>query len=1127
MYEVFQNYLTFSENSGRNGFILPQWEQNPTSAIHPSVRVQFERMRAIGALLEASPSEIVFSTLEALSQKLPLISTLVQFSIFIKQGFELESREWLSQKLLNAGYFQVDTVTDVGTFAVRGELIDIFAPNHTSPIRIELFDLEVERIRSFDPNTQMSLPESELREAHFIPTRESFIPYETVPLVREKIKSLADSEGIPRAIRDPLFNQLQPGVYPEHSPFWAPFIHEKTSSFFESFQPEVVIHIDSIGCEQNWDGFKDDFKKNHLQALQEGRFIPYFEELFDPPKFPTSMGQIFLDQVRLSDLSELPDLSSEEGTDFEVKETSFYNLKIKNNSDFKEKIQTGFEHVLPLFQAWKKKNYSVTIFSATESQAERIRFILEQRGISVSIPGSSPDPSSTSVLLKEGALTEGFRWPAEKIVVLSETDFLGTQKPLRKSRGRKADSAEDSRKNWSDLQTLTDLNIGDCVVHQDHGIGRYLGIVKLTLQQVENEFISLEYANKDKLYLPVYRVNVIQKYMGSGEGTTILDRLGAKDFEKEKESVKTAVRKIAFDLIQLYAERQIRPGIRLSRDDDFGFKEFEAAFPYDETPDQLKAIDSVLDDLSSGKVMDRLICGDVGYGKTEVAIRAAFKTVTEGYQVAVLVPTTILCQQHENSFRARMQNYPIRVDSVSRFKSNKEQKTTLEDLEAGKVDILIGTHRLLSKDVDFKKLGLVIVDEEHRFGVEHKEKLKAMKLNTHILTLSATPIPRTLHMALSGIREISLITTPPINRLPVKTYIAKFDEELIKRAIEFELNRGGQVFFVHNRVQSIYEIGKKIKELVPRAEVGIGHAQMSEKELEKVMIDFYQKRTNVLVSTTIIESGIDIPNANTMLINRADHFGLAQLYQIRGRVGRGQNRAYAYLLLPGEGLITEDAKRRLEVIQKFVELGSGFSIASHDLEIRGGGDILGAAQSGHIQAVGFEMYMELLDEAVREIQGKKSTTESQKEPEIKVPFSAFLSEQYIPDTHQRLSLYRRLSSSSKDSEVDRIESELQDRFGKLPSESQNLLWLIRVKILLKTLRVDALTVGPERIVLQPGAQSLLDPVRAIALISSQPKKYQLTPESKFVAHVKVLALKELYFTLQILLKELQTKGIKS
>lgn len=727
---------------------------------------------------------------------------------------------------------------------------------------------------------------------------------------------------------------------------------------------------------------------------------------------------------------------------------------------------------------WLQEKKKVILFANTPSQLDRIQFLLKEHSLV---------PSSEGLQIKLGTLSAGFHWPDEKLVVLNESELLGIKKTPR-SRTTKQTKEKVTPSDWSGLQALSDLDVGDAVVHIDHGIGRYLGIVRLNLSGAPSDFLQLEYANNDKLYLPVYRLNLIQKYAGSSQ-TVSLSRLGSQQFQKTKEKVKESVKTLAIDLVQLYAERAIRSGVIFSPRDTV-YHEFEASFPFEETPDQLQAIEAVQADLESGKVMDRLVCGDVGYGKTEVAIRAAFRAVNDGKQVAILVPTTLLAQQHEQSFQNRFKDYPILIESFSRFKSPKEQKKILEALQQGKLDIIIGTHRLLSKDVHFQNLGLIIVDEEHRFGVEHKERLKTLKTNTHVLTLTATPIPRTLYMALSGLREISVINTPPIDRLPIRTYLSRYDESLIQRAIEFELSRGGQVFFLHNRVVQIHKVARKLKELVPHAEVIVAHGQMPENELEEAMIAFYQRKANVLVCTAIIESGLDLPSANTLLVERADTLGLSQLYQIRGRVGRGDQRAYCYLLLPEHGNMTSEAKQRLEVIQKFVELGSGFSIASHDLEIRGGGNLLGPQQSGNIAAVGFDLYTELLEEAIREIQGKPSELDERtKEPEIKTPFPAYLSEEFIPDIHHRLSLYRRFSVAKTETEVDQLEAELHDRFGHLPLEAQNLIWMIRLKLLLKQRGIHLLTVGAEKISMQIG-------------------------ETKQVISLVVQSLQELYFSLE-------------
>lgn len=1104
--------------------VLPPWEQSPFSPISPSIRTRLSRIATLTEVFSDLPPQVILTTLEAGLIKTLSPQTLRSFSFSLKKGESVESRETLSARLADAGYLKVDPVEDPGTYSVRGDIVDVFTPGQNRAIRIELFGDEIEKIRFFDPENQRTFADSETPWVRFGPAKEILIHPGNLSQIRDLIKTRADDLGISRSVRDPLLETVFAGSTPDHSEFWAKFAYTDSAAFLSVFPIKNLLVIDELSCQQNWDQALAENKDREKTILSEGLLIPSLEEIFSIPNDPIrsipAEKKIFLDQITLASLEQIshPDEGDPDKTPDTI--SAHHKTFIRANTDLHSSGKSGMQDLEPQFRLWIKQGFKILVLAPTESQIDRLEFLFRERNlITTKVSTATQAPLTSGIIsLCEGTLNEGFRWPTEGLVVVTEAEVLGN-KSHRKNKRATSESGS-AAKDWSNLQGLTDLSVGDVVVHIDHGLGRYQGLVRLTLSGAPADFLLLEYANKDKLYLPVYRLNVIQKYMG-GSDSVALDRLGSQQFNKAKEKVREAVKKIAFDLVQLYAQRKVKPGLRISPRDST-FREFEGKFPFDETPDQMKAIDATLLDMESGQAMDRLICGDVGYGKTEVAIRAAFKVLSEGFQVAVLVPTTVLAHQHEQSFKTRMKDFPVHIASVSRFKSAKEQKKILEDVEKGKVDVIIGTHRLLSKDVKFKNLALVIVDEEHRFGVEHKEKLKTLRVNTHFLTLSATPIPRTLHMALAGLRDISLINTAPINRLPIRTYVSKFDEDLVKRAIEMELSRGGQVFFVHNRVQSIYEIAQRIQELVPHAQVIVGHGQMSEGALEKVMMDFYQKKANVLVSTTIIESGLDVPTANTMIINRADRFGLAQLYQLRGRVGRSGTRAYAYLLLPAEGGVSEDAKKRLEVIQKFVELGSGFSIASHDLEIRGGGDLLGASQSGHVASVGFDLYTELLEDAIRAIQGQPMVAEdAHREPEIKMPFSAFLSEDYVPDVHQRLGLYRRLSGSATETEIDEIEVELQDRFGALPEEGKNLLWLIRIKQMLKALRVDALTVGPEKVVLTPGSQSSLDPVRAIALVASQPKKYQLTPESKFIAQVKTLSLKDLYFTIHTLLTEMQ------
>jgi transcription-repair coupling factor (superfamily II helicase) len=1116
--------------------VFPTWEQSPYSPIAPSIRTRLARVGALARLHENGTQTILCSSLPAIAQATIPVTDFEAFSISLEKDGSIESREALVQRLLEAGYLQVDPVEDPGTFAVRGDIIDVFPPQLEEPVRIELWGDVVEKIRPFEPSSQRAR-DREISKLRLPPAREVLINRKTSASLRERVKARADDLGISRAVRDPILASIHEGVFPDHSDAWAPFAYENRATLLDHLPPGTrVVWGDELSISQNADSFLEEQKKLSSAPEGSGSVLPAVESLFSLgdslDRRLRELARLYLDQVALADLSDVPTSEADAptqagelvGAQAEPEPTARHRADVRTNSDLGRGSKHSLGELEPKFRLWLKQGFKIVVLASTTSQLERIRFLLDEREIPCRMgPPEGGGLIAGAAVLAEGQLSEGFRWPAEGLVVLTEGDVVGARHVKRGRSSRASRDSASAAKDWAGLQALSDLSIGDAVVHVDHGIGRYQGLSRLELSGAPADFLLLEYANRDKLYLPVYRLNVIQKYAGVGAAVT-LDKLGSQQFAKTKEKVREAVKKLAFDLIELYAQRSIRPGARFSPRDAV-LSEFEAAFPFDETPDQMKAIDAILFDMESGKVMDRLVCGDVGYGKTEVAMRAAFRAVTEGKQVAVLVPTTVLAFQHEQSFRSRFKDYPIRIESVSRFKSAKEQKAVLEDAAGGKVDVLIGTHRLLSKDVRFKDLALVIVDEEHRFGVEHKERLKTLKLNTHVLTLTATPIPRTLHMALSGLREISLINTPPVDRLPIRTFVSKYDDSLIQRAIDFELSRGGQVFFLHNRVQTIHEIATRIQELVPAAKVIVAHGQMGEGELERAMLEFYEKKGNVLVCTTIIESGLDVPTANTMIINRADSLGLAQLYQIRGRVGRGQARAYAYLMIPDEGAVTEDAKKRLEVIQRFVELGSGFSVASHDLEIRGGGDLLGPQQSGHIAAVGFDLYTELLEEAIREIQGKTPAPEqSRREPEIKVPYPAFLADTYVPDVHQRLSLYRRCSAAENEATLDLLEQELRDRFGPLPPEAQSLLWLIRIKQLLKQLGVDALTVGPERASLVPGPASQLDPVRAVVLVSAYPKIYQLTPDSKLVVKIPSVGMRDLYFALETLLKQLASSA---
>jgi len=649
------------------------------------------------------------------------------------------------------------------------------------------------------------------------------------------------------------------------------------------------------------------------------------------------------------------------------------------------------------------------------------------------------------------------------------------------------------------ISAFRDLRINDYVVHKDFGVGRYLGLKSMDFVGVPNDYVLIEYRDGDKLYIPVYRLNILQKYVG-GEGAQVaLDKLGGEAWAKTKKKAEKAIADLAAQFLEIQAKRKLLSAPAFS---PIGpdYLQFEMEFPFDETPDQLRAIEDVMLDLGQKHPMDRLVCGDVGYGKTEVAMRAAFRAVLDGKQVAVLVPTTVLAFQHFESFKSRFRNTPTRIEMISRFRTAAETKKILNELKDGKIDILIGTHRLISPDIQFKDLSLLIIDEEHRFGVVHKERLKQMSSSIHVLSMTATPIPRTLNMAMTGIKEISVISTPPPDRLSVRTFVCRDSDEVITEAIQNELLRDGQIFFVHNRIESIFEIHKKLIALFPKIKIAVVHGQMDADQLESKMLGFYRGEFQVLLTTAIIESGLDIPRSNTIIIDRANYFGLAQLYQLRGRVGRSTQRAYCYLLAPPESNLTKDAKERLQVIQRYSDLGSGFNIASHDLEIRGAGDLLGKDQSGHINAIGVDLYFELLEESIRALRGQEKKNEV--EPEITLKVSAFFPNNYLPDVGERVSLYRKLSSAKSEEEISYIETEIRDRLGPLPEEVVNLIGLMIIKLYLKQLHVLRMSCGPKRTSLQFASTTPASPERLVALIQSNPQRYSLTPDQKFVFSVE-------------------------
>jgi transcription-repair coupling factor (superfamily II helicase) len=1015
----------------------------------------------------------------ALQQKLPPPERLQEALVYVVAG-ETLAREVFVQNLLEGGYERRPVVEERGEFSVRGGIIDLFPPLYAQPVRLEFWGDEVESLRFFDPASQRS--REALEELLVLPASEVILdgPAREHALARRKRR------------QDPQFWQnVQLGQHFPRIERHIEDFYEQPLTLWDYLPPDtVVVEWDPLNLAQ-------DLRKLEEQAGAEPQGW-----LDEKPWEERRRGfaTVFCPLLPMG----LP-----------AEEKEFFFQVEGNEGLAQELAQAGAEggRLIPALAArleeWRRGGFHLILVCLSRHRAERLAQLLGEEKLEAAFtlePSWEPGPQ---VEITVGELSGGFRLLAGGLMVLTEDEALG----FRPERRRRKESRPPQF-----LTSLEDLEEGDAVVHLDHGIGIYRGLIKLTVAAEVNDFLELEYQGGDRLYLPVDRLHLVQKYLGVEGVKPRIERLGGKSWERAKKKVKKAVEKIARELVELYAARRVLPGHHFSPPDPM-FREFEATFEYEETSDQLQAIQEVLADMTAEKPMDRLICGDVGYGKTEVALRAAFKAAMDGKQVAVLVPTTILAEQHYDNFSRRLAPYPLEVRVLSRFKTAAEQKRILADLAQGKVDIIIGTHRLVQKDVAFKDLGLVVVDEEQRFGVSQKEKMKEWRRTVDVLTLTATPIPRTLQLSLTGLRELSVINTPPENRHSIRTYLCHPEKAVIQAAIRRELARGGQVFFMHNRVQNLGTWARHLQEMVPEARVSMAHGQMPERELERVMRRFGRGEVDVLVCTAIIEAGLDIPAANTIIINRAHTLGLAQLYQLRGRVGRSQAQAYAYLLVPGEAGLSTEAQKRLKALMEFTELGSGFKIALHDLQIRGAGNLLGQAQSGQLAEVGYELYLQLLEQAIREFKGE-AREEPVPDPEIRLPVAAYLPEDYVPDIQQRLALYRRLSDRLTPEMVQELEEELLDRFGPIPPEGRNLLEVVRAKHYLRQLGVKRLELRDSLAVLQFARPERLNLDRLLKLLKKQPEKFRLTRDQALRIRLPEEGLP--FVQLQNCLKEVET-----
>ncbi|MCD8106281.1 MAG: transcription-repair coupling factor [Lachnospiraceae bacterium] len=944
--------------------------------------------------------------------------------------------EKLKKDLIQLGYERVGQVEGPGQFAIRGGIIDIFPLTEENPVRIELWGEEVDSIRSFDVESQRSIEKLDFLRIY--PAAE-LIPDEAArkkALARIEKEAKAAADSIPMRFaqesaarvrqlcqdcRDAL-TELQEPLSMEG--FIDYFVPERVS-FLDYFDPaRTLIFLDEPNrLTEAADAVELEFSESMKNRLEKGYVLPGQTKLLFSAQ-ETAGAICSRNAVGLCTLENAK-------TPWMV--TGKYSLTVRSINPY----NNSFEYLVKDLQSWKKSGCRVILLAASRLRGQRLAGDLTDEGLTAFYtedPDREVQPGE--ILVTYGNAKRGYEYPLIKFVVITESDIFGQEKKKRKKQ---------KRYEGKQIGSFAELSVGDFVVHENHGLGIYRGIEKIEVDHVTKDYMKIEYDSGSNLYVPATQLDVIQKYADSDAKPPKLNRLGSQDWSRTKTKVRNSVREIAQDLVKLYAERQRRDGFTYSEDTVWQ-REFEEMFPFEETEDQLAAIEDVKHDMQSSKIMDRLICGDVGFGKTEIAIRAAFKAVQDGKQVAYLVPTTILAQQHYNTFLQRMKDFPVRVDLLCRFRTPAEQKKTITDLKKGLVDIVIGTHRLLSKDVEYKDLGLLVIDEEQRFGVTHKEKIKQLKSDIDVMTLTATPIPRTLHMSLVGIRGMSVLEEAPQERLPIQTYVMEYNEEMVREAISRELSRGGQVYYVYNRVNTIVEITNKIAALVPQAQVAFAHGQMKEHELERIMYDFINGDIDVLVTTTIIETGLDIPNVNTMIVHDADAMGLSQLYQLRGRVGRSNRTAYAFLMYRRNKMLREVAEKRLSAIRDFTELGSGIRIAMRDLEIRGAGNLLGSEQHGHMEAVGYDLYCKLLNEAVQEAKGEEIPRESF-ETTIDLDIDAFIPDRYIRNEAQKLDIYKRIAAIRTEEEHDDMLEELIDRFGEPPRSVQNLLAVARLRAL--------------------------------------------------------------------------------
>ncbi len=1084
-------------------------ESSPYVDVSPDRRAAMSRMATLFHLAHDRPWSVLVVSAGALARKVVPRKELARRADRIIAEQEID-REALVRGLSESGYLRVPVVEDPGSFAVRGALVDVWPPSCDAPVRVELYGDLVLSIKPFDALDQTTKKDApELAQVWLPPAREAILDGRTTARARERVTQLAEMIDWPTTKTRALVEDVVAGRAFFGADAFLPAYYEELEPLLSYVPRGAVVLLDDPPAVTRA------VREELARAEEDARHKAAAGPAFLPAAFYGGEEQVAQELASRAVVAlHRTAIAGGSGPGLEAFESAHEPLDLASRDldDLTRAVRDARSSkgktaaLAPLVRRiahWRDHGLRVFLTARAQTQAERLAMLLAHQGVACKARLEPFDPAwldqaADEVRVVVGPLVRGVVLPADGLVLVTEEEIFGARAHRRRERARAGEAARPF------LEDLRSLAVGDYVVHVEHGIGRYHGLVHKQLPGdrpgsggraagLTVDLIVVEYAGGDKLYLPVWRLNQLEKFAGGENAQPKLDRLGGGTFARTKARVAREVRKMADELLRLYAERQATPGDAIASADD-DYRAFEATFPFDETADQARAIDEVNKDLESPRPMDRLVCGDVGFGKTEVALRAAFRVAMSGKQVALLCPTTVLAQQHFRTFEARMAGYPMTIRALSRFQSKKEQEETVLGLKDGTVDVVVGTHRLLSKDVHFKHLGLLVVDEEQRFGVGHKERIKQLRAQVDVLTLTATPIPRTLQMAVSGLRDLSLITTPPLDRRAVRTIVTRWDEQVVREAVGRELARGGQCFYVYNRIDKLYEKAQRLQELVPSARIAVAHGQMSEAALEETMLDFVDGRYDVLVSTAIVESGLDIPRANTMIIDRADLFGLAQLYQLRGRVGRSKERAYCYLVVPPPNAMSDEARARIEALERHTELGSGFQIASLDLELRGAGDLLGAEQSGNVASVGLDMFCRMLEDAVHEMRGEEVAHDV--DPELSFDVEALLPDDYVGDIGVRLSLYKRLASAVDEAHVGEIAAEMEDRFGPPPDDARRLVKLMAIKTELRRLRALGCEANDRLVTLHLRDDTPLDPAKIAALIKKTRGLWKLTPDMR-------------------------------